>query len=351
MKVVMISRHGCLRVSKVAMPLLTKGYDVHLITEKVTQGSEHFKSVLQYQDLDQLYNSVKVHKDADIFHAHNEPSWFVTVVKDLNLKTPVVLDVHDSNLLRKTPEQQEEELEINQAAYRVSVDERNNIQLADGLVYVGPRMKEIIEREYQPKAPGIVLPSYLPRGFFRIDFSNWLGGVVYEGRIDISTNLDKRWETLFQYSDYRAFAKKCMELHLPFHIYTPRENKELREAYHEICILHEPKGINRLIQCLGRHDWGLVGNLGNHEEWKNALPNKLWEYLAGACPVVALNADQSADIIREHNIGIVVESVEELMERWDEHTEKRKNVIHKRRYFEMENHIHLLEELYAKLRN
>ena len=349
MKVVMISRHGCFRVSKEAMPLLAKGYEVHLITERVTQGSEHFKSVLQYQDLDQLYNSVKVHKDADVFHAHNEPSWFVTVVKDLGLKNPVVLDVHDSNLLRKTAEQQEKELETNPEAFRISVDERNNIQLADGLVYVGDRMKQIIEEEYSPKSPGVVLPSYLPRGFFRIDFANWLGGLVYEGRIDMADTLGGRWQTLFQYSDYRELGKKAMELGLPFHIYTPRENKELRAAYHELCILHEPKGIQRLIQCLGRHDWGLVGNLHQHEEWKNAMPNKLWEYLAGACPVVAMNADESAKIIKEHDIGIVVSSVEELMERWDEGREKRANVIKKRREFEMENHIHIVEDLYKQL--
>ena len=127
------------------------------------------------------------------------------------------------------------------------------------------------------------------------------------------------------------------------------ENKELRAAYHELCILHEPKGINRLIQCLGRHDWGLVGNEGVHEEWKNALPNKLWEYMAGACPVVAMNADESAAVIKEYDVGIVVGSLEELAERWKEHREKRQNVIKRRREFEMENHIHLVENLYKQL--
>lgn len=349
MKVVFISRHGCFRTAKEAMPLLAKGYDVHLITERVTQGSEHFKTVMQYQDLDQLYNAVKVHRDADIFHAHNEPSWFVTVVKDLGIKAPVVLDVHDSNLLRKTPEQQEAEMETNPEAFRVSVDERNNIQLADGLVYVGPAMKRIIEAEYKPEAPSVILPSYLPRGFYRIDFANWMGGLVYEGRIDMADTLPGRWKTLFQYCDYRELAKKALAMDMPFHIYTPRENKELRAAYHELCILHEPKGINRLIQCLGRHDWGLVGNEGVHEEWKNALPNKLWEYMAGACPVVAMNADESAAVIKEYDVGIVVGSLEELAERWKEHREKRQNVIKRRREFEMENHIHLVENLYKQL--
>jgi len=107
--------------------------------------------------------------------------------------------------------------------------------------------------------------------------------------------------------------------------------------------------MDRLAKCLGSHDWGLVGNLHPHEEWRNALPNKLFDYMAGCTPVVAMNAEHSAEWILKYDIGIVVDSLEELGQRWREHREKRKNVIRQRRLFEMENHIHELEALYREV--
>src|SRR3954471_20487817 len=98
LKIVMLSRHGCFRVMKEALPLIARGHEVHLIVNQLTQGSEHFTTVCVYQELDQLYSAIRFYaKDADIFHAHNEPAWFVSVCKDIGVKQPVVLDIHDSH--------------------------------------------------------------------------------------------------------------------------------------------------------------------------------------------------------------------------------------------------------------
>lgn len=345
MKVVMLSKHGCMRVMKMALPLMEKGHEVHLIVGNLTNYSECFKTVTVFQDVNQLYNAIKLHKDADIFHAHNEPSWFVTVAKETFPKKPVVLDVHDSFLLRRSPN---EELETKKS-FRVSVDERNNFQLADGLVYVGPAMKEIVHNEFKLDQPNIILPSYVPERFNRIDFLQWIGGLVYEGRIDFPGELPKEWD-VFGYSTYIKLAEKCKELEIDFHIYTPRKNKKAREIYNKVCYLApEPLGFYKLIRNLGCHDWGLVGNIDYHEEWKHALPNKLFEYISGCVPIVSINADESSKVIEEHDIGITVGSMEELSERWPEHREKRKNLIKKRHLFAMEAHIGKLEKLYREL--
>lgn len=334
---------------KVAFPLIAKGYDVHLITEKVTQGSEQFKSVMNWQSVDQLYESIKVHKDADIFHAHNEPSWFVTAVKELLPNTPVVLDVHDSNLIRKTDEEQQAELEDNPDAFRISVDERNNFQLADALVYVSQSMADIVGGEFKLDQPSIVLPSYVPLCLYRFDLQDYRGGLVYEGRIDAPDELPNKWKALFRYADYMDLAAKCREIGMDFHIYTPRANEKIREQYAKVCILHEPKMIDKLIKCLGSHDWGLVGNLAAHTEWAHAMPNKLFEYMAGCTPVVAINAQESGKFIEENGFGIVVQSIEELAQRWKEHRDCRKTVIKHRREWSMDAHIHKVEALYKGL--
>jgi len=334
---------------KEAMPLIKLGHEVHLIVEQITQFSENFDTVSVYQDMDQLYGAVKLHKDADIFHAHNEPSWFVTVVKDLGMKAPVILDMHDSNLIRKTPEEQELELETNPDAFRVSVDEKNNAQLADGLVFPCKPMQEQVCSEFGLKQPSLVLPSYLPRCFYRFDFNNWHGGLVYEGRIDTHDELPGRWKSLFAYSDYLELARNCKDMDIPFHVYTPRVNEEVRKQYGEVCILHQPKPMMKLVKALGSHNWGLVGNLHPHTEWKNALPNKLFEYMAACVPIVSMHADESSRWVEEYDIGITVNSLEELKGRWGEHRQKRENVVKHRLRFAMENAIPELEKLYAQV--
>lgn len=331
---------------KEALPLISTGYTVHLIANKVTQFSEHLKTVSVFQDHDQLVNAIALFKDADIFHCHNEPSWFVTAVKEVWPNKPVVLDMHDSMLLRRS------DFEIDQANnpnyYRVSAEERNNVQLADGLVYVCDPMKEIVEREFKPACPSIVLPSYVPERFNRIDFDRWYGGLVYEGRIDIEDELDDKWD-FFQYSNYIDLAKKSRELSIPFHVYTPRKNEKVRRTYQPHVVLHEPVGLPQLIKQIGRHDWGLVGNIRAHEEWQHALPNKLFEYMAACLPVVSMNAKLCDSFVTEHGVGISVKSLEELAERWREHRECRKTVIKRRGEFVMEKHIHKLEELYKAI--
>lgn len=345
----MLTRHACFRVFKESLPLIERGHEVHLVTNKLSQGFERMASVCVYNDTDQLYNAIKLHKDADIFHAHNEPAWFVTMVKDFNQRTPVVLDVHDSHLLRKTPEEDDLEQQENPESFRIGIDERNNFQLADGLVYVCEPMKKIVGGEFDLSQPNIVLPSYVPKGFYRIDFDRWLGGLVYEGRIDIPDELPKKWASFFRYSDYLELGAKCKELGMDFHIYSPRENEKVRERYNQVAIMHEPQKVDRLIKLLGGHDWGLVGNIREHTEWKNALPNKLFEYMAGCCPVVSINAEESSRLIEEYDVGITVGSLEELRDRWGEHREKRKNVVKHRFAFAMDSHIHKVEGLYKQV--
>jgi hypothetical protein len=339
----MITRHACVRVSKQALPLMARGHVLHQITNKVTVYSEQYKSVLVYQDQDQLYNSIAMHKDADIFHVHNEPNYMVTAVKEVFPDKPVVMDVHDSHLLRRNGDEIKDF-----SRFRVSADERNNLQLADGLVYVCEPMAEIVGTEFKLSQPSIVLPSFVPVRFYRIDFERWLGGLCYEGRIDTADELDAKWD-FFQYSNYLPLAEKCNEIKMDFHIYTPRSNAKVREEYEKVCYLHEPVALHKLCKKMGRHDWGIVGNLNHHEEWKHALPNKLFEYMAACMPVVALNADECARFIREYKVGIVVESIEELAENWARHRELRQNVIKWRKEFVMENHIEKLERLYEGL--
>jgi hypothetical protein len=335
-----------MRSVKQAVCLLAKGYDVHMISQKITQYTDIFKSLGTYFDGNQLAEMIALHKDADIFHCHNEPSWFVTACKEAFPDKPVIMDIHDSLLLRRNQKEVEETRD--NRIFRHTSDERNNFQLADGLVYVCDPMKEIVGEEYALDQPNIVLPSFVPERWNRIDFRQYLGGLVYQGRVDTPDELPREWN-FFQYSNYIPFAEKCKEFGMDFHIYTPRKNIPVREQYDKVCHLHEPQKYDKLIKRIGCHDWGLVGNLDFHEEWKHALPNKMFEYWAGCTPVVSINAEHSSKWLEETGLGITVESVEELGERWREHRDIRKKIVKERSQWTMDRHIHKLEELYGEL--
>jgi hypothetical protein len=330
-----------------ALPLLEKGYKVHLISNRDPGHFFKYTSRARWHDLGQCIEAVKIYsKVVDIFHAHNEPSWFVTLVKEYTDK-PVILDVHDSFLARSTPDESQETLEKELVQIRVMTEERNNFQLADGLVFPSIPFGNMIREEYKLTQPYIFLPSYCTREMQQYSCRPWLGGLVYEGRIDLASENHKNpLASGFKYTDYEAMANKCNEVGLNFHLYG-RNDKPYLDIFEKIALTHNGQPFTKLLECLSRHDWGLVGNLNPTPEWDVAFPNKMFEYISACLPVVALNAHECGRFLTEEGLGIEVQSVEELCERWSEHTEIRKNVIRNRQKWVMENHIHKLEELYA----
>ena len=101
---------------------------------------------------------------------------------------------------------------------------------------------------------------------------------------------------------------------------------------------------------LGEHSWNIVGNwMGGpvkNKVWEVALPNKFFDAVAAGLPSVSFGVPEVDRFIRKHDIGITVSTPEELFERWDEHTEKRKNLCLYRRELSMERFIGKLTDFY-----
>lgn len=319
------------------------GHEVHVVTKKLAPFADRYTSVTVYHDQDQLFKSIELHKDADIFHAHNEPSWFVNAVKAIYPNIPIVLDVHDSFLIRHP------ETETDPEAVRVSVNERDNMQLADGLVFVSDPMAEICRNTFDLDQPCISLPSYIPREFYRIDAFRWVGGIVYEGRVDLTEKLEGHAK-FFAYCDYRKLAEKLAEIGMLFFLFAPnRDIKEMNKAYNGHALFQQGVAPHELIRKLGSHNYGLLGNIDVHEAWKYAMPNKLFDYLAGGVPIIAMNAPLAGKFIEEHGFGMNITDPGEIKELWPKHREYRKNIALKRFDWCMDNHIYKVLELYEKL--
>lgn len=348
MKIVAVSNHACVRVHKQAIPLIESGlYEVHLLANKHTSFAENYKTFGHWLEIGQLYHFIKLHAPTtDIFWVHNEPSWFVTLIKE-TCDIPVVLDIHDSFLARATPEEADKGCEDGERLIRITAEERNNFQLADALVFPGKSFAELVKKEFNLTQPSIILRSHLPRRMYRYNAQDWLGGLVYEGKVQLS--LKGRLAHGFRYCHYKKLAEKCHEIGMDFHLYGGRDDKEFKEVYDKIAFIHEPMIFDELVKNIARHDWGLVGNIMPTSEWDVAMPNKLFEYIAAGVPIVAMNAKECGEYITEHKIGIAVKSLEELAERWSEHTEIRKHLLKTRVSFSMEKNNQNLKELYESL--
>ena len=197
-------------------------------------------------------------KDSDIFHTHNEPSWFVNLVKEVT-DLPVILDVHDSYLARVSPEEADALEEKGEGFLRITVEERNNFQLADGLVFPSKPFADLIRREFKLTQPYIVLPSYVQRNLYSYNPKKWYGGLVYEGRVDLAEDVKKSSsKSGFQYTVYEDLAKQAHKIGMDFHIYA-RKDKAFKKVYEDIAYVHDPVGYGDLMNAIARHDWGWWG--------------------------------------------------------------------------------------------
>lgn len=353
MNIVMVAGHACIRVQKMALPLIERGHKVHIIARKIPSFYEQYFSFSLCNDVSQMIEAMRIHADAghvDVFHCHNEPSWFVTALKELTDK-PVILDIHDSYLARSTAQEAKEQLDNGGLGkhIRVTTEERNNFQLADALVFPGEDFRKVVTSEFRLDQPALTLPSYVPERFYQYSGLDWHGGLVYEGKINLPSETKVAGQTGFDYCEYTELADRAKSIGMDFHLYSARNDQKFVEHYQDRAFVHEPVAYEELMRYIGRHDWGLVGNITKTREWQVAMPNKLFEYMAAGLPIVSMNADACSNFIQEEGVGIVVNSPEELAEQWAKHREFRKQVVKKRKHWSMNAHIHKLENFYQEV--
>ena len=331
MKVVKVGNHCCIRLVKEAVALISKGYEVHLVGfHKPNACEEDFASFSLCQNNRQLLDTLRLHKDADLFHVHTEPYHLVMAIREAGITKPIILDMHDSM-----------EWRTDDPAKHVG-EERLAISMSDGLVFPSKMCRDITN----PSLPHCILPPYVNERFYKLLDHLRLGGIALNGKADPPKEYD-----FMDYCKYEKLAKELKEAQIPFHIYTVWQNTEHLKFYEAISLPKPTLPYNSLLKSLGHHDWGLCGNLGQFKEWDVAMPNKLFEYLAAGIPVIAMNCKSVEEFVQEHQVGICVKSVQEIKDRWDERFKCQANVFKTRQKFTMENNISILEKLYAEVLN
>ena len=329
MKILIVTERSCARSLKQIFALSQKN-DVHLITKRITDVNGP-KTTTHYNGTSEsLDNALLLYKDVDIVYCHSEPSWTVFEIRRILPDKKIVLDIHDAQIWRTTD------------PLFQSAEERLAFNWVDGLVVPSSPCKRILKSSL----PTVVLPPYVNEEFYATMSWQRKGGIAYEGRVDVPNN-----PSFMDYTKYEKACKQFEEVGIPFHIYMPKSEREpeLKKIYDKLCIVHTPLSFEKMIMAMGFHDWGLCGNVDNFREWNLSMPNKLFEYIAGGLPIIALNAREVGRFVEKHKIGISVKSVEEIKARWDEREQCQKNVLLKRYDWTMEKHIHLVEDLFKSI--
>ena len=324
---------------KEAIALKNLGHKVYLITNNNEITRAIFDLCIVYVNINQLELAIKfIAPHTDIFHIHNEPNYPATIVREIVPNAKIVLDFHDSNYWRIKPTE-------NMAKY-LWQDEDIAVSCSDGLVFPSNAGLEDFKTRYG-NMPMIFLPSAFNRNQLRYKPTSCWGGIVSQG--GHSTPKDMECDN---YRDYTKIYRQMVDMGIVVYAYSisfEDQDSEIYKHYANLGVHLLSFSYESMLNILSGHFWNMVGNIGGHYIWNFSLPNKFYDACAAGLPSVNFSNPEVAKIIDQYEIGINVKTVDELMQRWDEYREKRKNLMLCRNELSMENHISKLVDLYKEL--
>jgi len=337
LNIAFVADYNCGRVKKEATALRDLGHNIILITA-MKRFTEPYSTICLYESMEVFESTVwNLRKSVDFWHVHSEPMIQVQMIRAILPKARIIASFHDSNYWyygRQTVNVGKENI--------LWYDDDVAVSCADGFVVPSPEAKK--ELAIITRKPIIDLPPACPAAWYVSRPHGFRGGLVNQGGHIKSTQRSyDRWR------DYTDLYKQLRGKREVF-AYCPLwgENNDLDDYYIHTGAKLAKYGYKELIGKLGEHSWNLVGNLGDHKVFEVNIHNKLFDGLAAGIPSVVFGSKPSGDIVLKYDIGIVCKTVDELLERWNEHPEKRKNAWLRRKELSMENYIGRLEKLYER---
>lgn len=343
MRVCMVSDHGCIRVSKMGRALAQAGHLVELLTHSgLPFGFDAFTTVGVWADEAQLRRAVMFSK-AQVFHVHNEPDWFVAVVKEAAGGRPVIYDVHDLESLRNW-------------GSGADKHELAAFAAADGIIHVSEPCKQIAEQTHpeSAKKPNRVIYSFVNEMFVQdapLPSPCW-HSVVYEGGVSADEfGPTRSGEKGYNMRWYVPVAQALQKAGLAFTVYAA-SGQDVGTAYQDAgAVVAEALQYPTLLRALRIHGWGLVGAVHSFPLMHAAVPNKLFEYISQGVVPLVLNSETSAAFVRSYQCGIVLDGLEQIEAQIQDYdwNHLRQNVLALRSMMTMETQVSQLIALYEEV--
>ena len=318
MRVLFLQRQPCIRTLKYAIGLRAARPDIRLefacqgatLSGWYGAGDELFDRWWPLgADLRDGLRRVLDDVQPDVIHSHNLPDELTVAALELT-DVPVIHDSHDMQSLRQTPyEDGFPELDD------PLVLERRAVEESAGLITVSQEMLDEVRARYEVPARSLVFANYAPAR----DLPTLLPPagrvrsgpcrVVYQGTL--STNGG--------HYDLRHLFAALVGQGIELDIYPSRPSPDyvaLADATPGMRC-HDSLEPAKLLQELAGYDFGWAGfnHSLNGAHLDTVLPNKLFEYLGCGLPVLTLRHRALDRFVTEHDVGLVLDSVDDLATR------------------------------------
>ena len=340
MKIAIVTEHNCIRTMKQVMVLRNIGHEVILVTKRRDlRDYPIYNYWMMYDDIEGLRSIVRdLDKTVDVWYIANEPSYTIGIVRQVCPNAKIVVDVHDMNYWRMTPDKCG-----NESGKESYVFEDMMLNFADGFVVPSMACKDYLDR-FTEKLVAYV-PSARPRQMF-----NHFGCTSCNGLVSMGGHSAPYQPDLLAWRDYTKiydYFQGKINITALCPDWNEGHQREVKKHYEKFKIQLEQLPDNLMIQRMGEFCWSLIGNWSDKlmMVWKYALPNKFWDSVAAGVPVVVINCPSVSAIVEKYDIGITIQHPQELIENWHKHVIKRTNLLLKREKLCMENYINLLVDI------
>ncbi len=286
----------------------------------------------------------------DLVHSHNAPDSLSNLFIDLfGNQIPIIHDIHDLLSARRTPYQDGFN---NRMSYeRIVEEEKNAIERSHAAIVVSDEILRITARAYQLPEKTLVFPNYIPQRFVpkklpeKNDVDYDRVRMVYQGFL---SNNKGHYDLM---DIFAAIGETGVELS----IYPSRDNPTYRKfaADKPNIFYNNHLSPEDLFPELTQYDFGWAGFNAtlNSSHIDTVLPNKVFEYIACGLPVVIFPHKSLKAFLEIHNLGVIIEDVNELMPALHDNGIEilRQNLIKNRNRFTIEAHIHQVRQIYEQV--
>ena len=340
MRIGFVSYHCCIRVIKEYLALATSGqcqiHSTRLLHPNMSP--EHILPITNHGFYIDKTSFMMLMQDIDLdlFHCHNEPDWFPSLIREVRPDAKIVYDIHDSHYMRWG---------------ETTMQEKESIEAADAFIFPSQtyldEMTKFFGLQHKPK---IVVHSMCTESMIVEPRPNEIipreTGIVHEG--GAVANPDK-WNTNVMpypvYRDQTGVARALSKQGIPFYLFGV--NEKYVPAYAEAGAKVFPSlSYGELLRTLATFDWGYVGSAVDSPQCQSAMANKMFEYIAAGIPVIVLNSREMGKFVEDNGVGVHIEHVDEISEIYHLHKQLRPVVQKKRFELCMETQVDKMLEFY-----